>query len=409
MPLILRGPGAKGEILRPGTYRRGMDQPLVSRMRPYGETIFARMTALATAHDAVNLGQGFPDTDGPAEVLEAARQAISDGHNQYPPGPGIPPLREAVASHQQERYGLAVDPDGEVLVTTGATEAIASALLALVEPGDEVVVIEPYYDSYAAGISLAGGVRRAVPLRPDLTLDREALAAAFSDRTRAVLVNTPHNPTGRVLTREELGLVADLARRHDAWVISDEVYEHMTFDGAVHVPIATLPGMWERTLTVGSAGKSFSVTGWKVGWVSGPRELVTAVRTVKQFLTYTSGAPFQPAVAHALSMGPAPLEELTASLQSRRDLLVEGLRGAGLDVSVPEGTYFVVADAAPLGVTDAVSWCLELPERVGVVAVPVSVFCDDPSRTASLVRFAFCKREPVLEEACRRLARLRAR
>ena len=406
MSLILRGPGAKGEILRPGTYRRGMDQPLVSRMRPYGETIFARMTALATAHDAVNLGQGFPDTDGPAEVLEAARQAISDGHNQYPPGPGIPPLREAVAAHQQERYGLAVDPDGEVLVTTGATEAIASALLALVDPGDEVVVIEPYYDSYAAGISLAGGVRVAVPLRRGLTLDREALTAAFSERTRAVLVNTPHNPTGRVFTREELGLVADLARRHDAWVISDEVYEHMTFDDAVHVPIATLPGMWERTLTIGSAGKSFSVTGWKVGWVSGPRELVTAVRTVKQFLTYTSGAPFQPAVARALSMGPAPLEELTASLRSRRDLLVEGLRGAGLDVSVPEGTYFVVADAAPLGVTDAVSWCLELPERVGVVAVPVSVFCDAPSRTASLVRFAFCKREPVLEEACRRLARL---
>ena len=406
MPSILRAPGAKGEILRPGTYRRGMDQPLVSRMRPYGETIFARMTALATAHDAVNLGQGFPDTDGPAEVLEAAREAISDGHNQYPPGPGIPSLREAVASHQQERYGLGVDPDGEVLVTTGATEAIASALLALVEPGDEVVVIEPYYDSYAAGISLAGGIRRAVPLRRDLTLDREALTAAFSERTRAVLVNTPHNPTGRVLTREELGLVADLARRHHAWVISDEVYEHMTFDGAGHVPIATLPGMWERTVTIGSAGKSFSVTGWKVGWVSGPRELVTAVRTVKQFLTYTSGAPFQPAVARALSMGPAPLEELTASLQSRRDLLVEGLLGAGLDVSVPEGTYFVVADAAPLGVTDATSWCLELPERVGVVAVPVSVFCDDPSRTASLVRFAFCKREPVLEEACRRLARL---
>ncbi len=383
-----------------------MSEPLVSRMRPFGETIFARMTALAAQHDAVNLGQGFPDTDGPAEVLEAARRAIGEGHNQYPPGPGIAPLREAVARHQQQRYGLAVDPDGEVLVTTGATEAIASALLALVEAGDEVVVIEPYYDSYAAAIALAGGVRRVVPLRPDLSLDAEALAGAFSERTRVVLLNTPHNPTGKVFTREELALLAELARRHDAVVVSDEVYEHMTYDGAVHVPIAKLPGMWERTLTIGSAGKSFSVTGWKVGWVSGPRDLVTAVRTVKQFLTFTSGAPFQPAVAHALSMGSGVLEELAVSLQGKRDLLVEGLRAAGLGVTVPQGTYFVVADVAPLGVTDAISWCLGLPERAGVVAVPVSAFCDDRETMATRVRFAFCKQDAVLEEGCRRLARL---
>ncbi|WEV78490.1 pyridoxal phosphate-dependent aminotransferase [Janibacter cremeus] len=383
-----------------------MSDPLVTRMRPYGQTVFSKMSALARQHDAVNLGQGFPDTDGPDEVLEAARRAITAGHNQYPPAQGVPTLRSAIADHQRERYGIDLDPGSQVLVTSGATEAIASALLALVERGDEVVTFEPYYDSYAAGISLAGGVQRSVPLTfPELGFDRERLAAAFSERTKVVLINTPHNPLGKVFTREELTVIADLAREHDAWVVSDEVYEHMTYDGAVHVPIATLPGMAERTLTIGSAGKAFSVTGWKVGWISGPEPLVTAVTTVKQYLTFTTASPLQHAVAEALRLGPGVLEEMAASLAARRDLLVEGLTAAGFEVAVPQGTYFVVADAAPLGVTDAVQWCLQLPEKVGVVGVPVSVFCSSPDETtASLVRFAFCKQEDKLREACRRLA-----
>lgn len=381
-----------------------MSDPLVSRMQPHVETIFATMSALALEHDAINLGQGFPDTDGPAEVLEAAREAIAAGHNQYPPTAGIPALREAVAAHQARHHSLRPDPADEVLVTSGATEAIAAAVLGLVTPGDEVVVIEPSYDSYAAVIALAGGVRRTVPLRfPDLSLDPQELAAAFSDRTRVVVVNSPHNPTGKVFTADELALVADLARRHDAWVLSDEVYEHLTF-GVPHVPIATRPGMWERTLTVGSAGKFFSVTGWKVGWLTGPAPLVRAARAVHQYLTFTTASPLQHAVARALDLGPAPLDELRDSLRHRHDLLVDGLRGAGLEVRPSQGTYFVIADAAPLGVEDAVQWCLRLPADAGVAAVPVSVFCDDPAATASLVRFAFCKQEPVLEEACRRLA-----
>lgn len=382
-----------------------MTDPLVARMRPYGQTVFSKMSALAREHDAVNLGQGFPDTDGPDEVLEAARRAITGGHNQYPPAQGVPPLRSAIADHQRDRYGIDLDPGSQVLVTSGATEAIASALLALLEPGDEVVTFEPYYDSYAAGISLAGGVQRTVPLTfPDLGFDRERLAAAFSERTKVVLVNTPHNPLGKVFTREELTVIADLAREHDTWVVSDEVYEHMTYDGAVHVPIATLPGMAERTLTIGSAGKAFSVTGWKVGWISGPEPLVAAVTTVKQYLTFTTASPLQHAVAAALRLGPGVLQEMASSLAARRDLLVEGLTAAGFEVAVPQGTYFVVADAAPLGVTDAVQWCLQLPEKVGVVGVPVSVFCTSPDETASLVRFAFCKQEEKLREACRRLA-----
>lgn len=381
-----------------------MRDPLVHRMQPHSETIFATMSALALEHDAVNLGQGFPDTDGPDEVLEAARRAITDGHNQYPPSIGIPSLRAAVAEHQARHHGLEVDPGTEVLVTSGATEAIAASILGLVEPGDEVVTFEPSYDSYSAVIALAGGVKRSVPLDlPSRSFAPERLAAAFSDRTKVVLLNTPHNPTGKVFTRAELDTIAELARRHDAWVVSDEVYEHLTF-GVLHVPIATLPGMRDRTLTIGSAGKFFSVTGWKVGWVSGPAELVRAARVVKQFLTFTTASPLQHAVAGALRLGPGPLTELRDSLRRRHDLLAEGLSDAGLAVTPSEGTYFVVADAAPLGVTDALSWCLELPASAGVAAVPVSVFCDDPTSTASLVRFAFCKQESVLREGCRRLA-----
>lgn len=381
-----------------------MKDPLVARMHPYAETIFATMSALALEHDAVNLGQGFPDTDGPAEVLEAAREAISAGHNQYPPSTGIPELRSAIAEHQQRHHGISLDPTDEILVTSGASEAIAATLLGLVERGDEVVTFEPSFDTYSAGIAFAGGIKRGVPLDfPGLGFDPERLAAAFSDRTKVVLLNTPHNPSGKVFTRAELEVIADLATKHDAWVISDEVYEHLTY-GVPHIPIATLPGMRERTLTIGSAGKFFSVTGWKVGWVSGPAELVRAARVIKLFTTFATAAPLQHAVAAALRMGPAPLDGLADSLRARRDLLVDGLSAAGLSVEPSEGTYYVVADAAPLGVTDALSWCLELPAAAGVAAVPVSVFCDDPGPTASLVRFAFCKQVPVLEEACRRLA-----
>jgi N-succinyldiaminopimelate aminotransferase len=384
-----------------------MGSPLVHRMQGFGSTIFAEMTALATEHGAVNLGQGFPDTDGPPEMLAAAKAAIDGGRNQYPPGPGVPELLDAVAAHQKRFYDLEVDPGREVLVTVGATEAIAATILALCEVGDEVVTFEPYYDSYAASIALAGAVRRTSVLRfPDFAVDEDSLRAAFSPRTRMVLLNTPHNPTGKVFARGELDLICSLAREHDAWVVTDEVYEHLVFGDATHVPVATLPGMRERTLTISSAGKTFSATGWKVGWVSGPTEAVAAVRAVKQFLTFVGSGPFQPAVAVALGLDDEVYAGFATSLQAKRDLLVAGLRSAGLSVSVPAGTYFVVADAAPLGAVDALSFCRELPKRAGVVGVPVSVFHDDVDAARTLVRFAFCKRDEVLHDAVDRLSRL---
>ena len=384
----------------------GSGSPLVARMHGFGTTIFAEMSALAAETGAINLGQGFPDTDGPREMLEAAKAAIDAGRNQYPPGPGVPELLEAVATHQDRFYGLRVDPRSEVLVTVGATEAIAATVLALCEPGDEVVTFEPYYDSYAATIALAGAVRRTSVLRfPDFAVDEASLRAAFSDRTRLVLLNTPHNPTGKVFTRAELELICSLAREHDTWVVTDEVYEHLVFDGLEHVPVATLPGMAERTLTISSAGKTFSATGWKVGWVTGPAEAVAAVRTVKQFLTYVGSGPFQPAVAVALGLGDDVYAGLARSLQAKRDLLVAGLRSAGLEVAVPSGTYFVIADAAPLGATDGLGFCRRLPSIAGVVGVPVSVFHDDVEAARTLVRFAFCKRDEVLQEAVARLSR----
>ena len=390
------------------TGQAGGRAALVRRMRGFGTTIFAEMSALATQTGAVNLGQGFPDTDGPTSLLEDAVTAIRSGANQYPPGRGAPVLREAVARHQEHWYGLATDPDREVLVTVGATEAVAACVLALCEPGDEVVVLDPTYDSYQATIALAGAVARPVPLLPPrFRLDPDRLAAAFSERTRLVLLNTPHNPTGRVLDADELAAVARLAHQHDAVVVSDEVYEHLVYDGLAHVPVATLPGMAGRTLTIGSAGKTFSVTGWKIGWVTGPAHLVEAVTTVKQFLTFVGGAPFQPAVAAALGAPDAEFAAREADLGRRRMMLVEGLRSVGLEATAPQAGYFVVADAAPLGCTDSLDWCRQLPHRAGVVAIPVQAFCADPEPVRTLVRFAFCKREEVLAEAVRRLGALR--
>ncbi|MDQ1699476.1 MAG: N-succinyldiaminopimelate aminotransferase, partial [Frankiaceae bacterium] len=328
---------------------RTLTEPLVERMRSYGTTIFAEMTALAQQTGAVNLGQGFPDTDGPNAMLEQAVDAIRGGLNQYPPGPGLPPLRQAIATHRKARYGLAYDPDTEVLVTVGATEAISAAILALCETGDEVVLLEPYYDSYAAALSLAGAVRRPVPLRPvspggRFAFDPNDLRAAVTSRTRVLLLNSPHNPTGTALTVEELQVVADVAIEHDLIVVTDEVYEHLTFDDVVHVPIATLPGMRERTVSVSSAGKTFSVTGWKVGWICAPAALVRAVTTVKQFLTFTHSGPMQLAVAHGLLREMEWVEALRSSLQLRRDRLADGLAAVGLDVHRPEATYFIQAD-----------------------------------------------------------------
>ncbi len=378
-----------------------------------GATIFAEMSALALRTGAINLGQGFPDEDGPAEVLDAARQAIADGVNQYPPGIGDPVLREAIAAHQRRFYGIDVDAASEVLVTAGATEALAATLLALVDAGDEVVTFEPYYDAYAALVARAGGVHRTVPLHwsdqhgPDWRPDPDELRAAVTDRTRIILVNSPHNPTGTVLDTDTLTLIVELATRHDAIIVTDEVYEHLTF-GARHVPIATLPGARERTISISSGGKTFSTTGWKIGWVTAPAHLVTSVLAVKQYLTFVNGAPFQPAIAVGLGLPDAVFTDAAASLRTKRDVLATGLTAAGFTVSLPEAGYFIVADAAPLGYDDGATLCRQLPERAGVVAVPVSAFVHPDRQGAyrSLVRFAFCKRLEVLEEASARLAAL---
>jgi len=362
------------------------------------------MSALAVATGSVNLGQGFPDVDGPRAVAQAAADAILAGHgNQYPPGLGIPELRHAIADHQQRFYGLAFDPDTEVLVTTGATEAVASALLALVEPGDEVIAFEPYYDSYAACVAMAGGIRVPVTLRPpDFRPDLDELRAAITPRTRLILVNSPHNPTGSVFTRAELEVIAELARKHDLVVVADEVYEHIVFEGE-HVPIGSLPGMRDRTVSISSAGKTFSFTGWKIGWVTASAELVSAVRGIKQFLTYVSGGPFQYAIAEALRMPDAYFAGLSADLRGKRDLLCAGLAEAGFEVYRPAGTYFITTDVRPLGETDGLTFCRQLPGRAGVVAIPSAVFYDHPEAGRTQVRFAFCKRTEVLAEALARI------
>ncbi|MBG0563311.1 pyridoxal phosphate-dependent aminotransferase [Actinoplanes aureus] len=389
-----------------------MTDPLVERMRPFGTTIFTEMSALAVRTGAVNLGQGFPDTDGPAEMLAAAAEALASGANQYPPLAGIPALRTAIAAHEQRFWGLGRDPDAEVAVTAGATEAIAATILALCEAGDEVVCFEPYYDSYAASITLAGAVRRPVTLRPGPTgryeFDEGELRAAFGPRTRLVLLNTPHNPTGKVFTRAELTLIAELCQQHDAYAVTDEVYEHLVFSDAAetHIPLAGLPGMRERTLRISSAGKTFSCTGWKVGWATGPARLVSAMLRVKQFLTFVNASPLQPAVAVALGLPDSYFTGFTAGLQERRDRLVSGLTDAGLTVLPSEGTYFVTVDIRPLGGTDGIEFCRWLPERCGVVAVPTQVFYDHQDAGRHLIRFAFCKRAEVIDEAVRRLKTL---
>jgi N-succinyldiaminopimelate aminotransferase len=372
-------------------------------------TIFGEMSALAVSTGAINLGQGFPDEDGPQAVLDAAKRAIDAGSNQYPPGRGIRELRQAIATHQHRFYGLTIDADREVLVTAGATEAIAATLLALVEQGDEVVTLEPFYDSYAAMIALAGGVQVTVPLRaPAFRPDLDELRDAVTDRTRIILINSPHNPTGTVLDRETLELVVELAHEHDALIVTDEVYEHLVF-GVEHIPISTLPGARERTITISSGGKTFSATGWKIGWIVAPAELLDAIIAVKQFLTYVNGSPFQPAIALGLGLPDAFYLDAAAALSAKRDLLSTGLRRAGFEVSRPDGSYFVIADAAPLGFDDAVAFCRRLPELAGVVGIPLTAFVRPERHDGyrSLVRFAFCKRADVLERASAQLAELK--
>ncbi len=384
----------------------GERDPLARRLQGFGTPIFAEMSALALRTGSINLGQGVPDDDPPAEVLDAAVDAIRSGRNQYPPGPGEPVLRHAIAAHQLRFRGIELDPDTEVLVTVGATEAIAAAVLALCEPGDEVVAFQPTFDSYPASVSMAGATLRPVTLRaPDFAFDEDELRAAVTPRTRLLLLNSPHNPTGKVFDDAELELVASVCLEHDLIAVSDEVYEHLVFDGA-HRPLSTLPGMAERTLSISSAGKTFSCTGWKIGWATGPAPLVAATRTAKQFLTFTAGGPFQEAVAVGLGLPDEVFTGRRDALRAGRDLLCAGLVDTGFEVRPPASTYFVTVDVAPFSDADGLEFCRELPERCGVVAVPASVFYDDPALGRQLVRFAFCKRPEVLEAAVDRLHRL---
>lgn len=388
-----------------------MGANLLSPAGDLGVTIFEEMTTLAVSTGAINLGQGFPDEDGPVEIKDAAQAAIAAGANQYAPGKGVAALREAVSTHQQRFYGLDPDPDNEVLVTTGATEAIAAALLAFVQPGDEVLTFEPFYDSYGAIIGMSGAKHVTAPLlAPDFLPDLETLEEAFSSSTKIVLLNNPHNPTGAVFPQSVLARIVELAVKYDAIILSDEVYEHLTF-GVPHIPVTTLPGAAERTITISSAGKTFSLTGWKIGWLTGPAHLVAAVRTVKQFLTYSSGTPFQGAIAVGLGLPDAFYQGIADTLRQKRDILAEGLRAAGFGVFNPSGTYFINVDTAPLGIRDSVDLARHLPGLVGVAAIPVPVFChpEGAERTRSLLRFAFCKKIDVLEEAAGRLATLKER
>ena len=376
-------------------------------MREHESTVFGEMSALAIRTGSVNLGQGFPDTDGPDVVRDAAIRAIQEGRgNQYPPAHGVPELRRAIADHQQRFYAITIDPGTDVVVTTGASEAIAAALLALVEQGDEVLMFAPWFDLYAAAISLAGASPVSVPLTPGtFRPDVAALRAAVTPRTRLLLLNSPHNPTGSVYTREELTAIADLVIEKDLWVISDEAYEHLVFTGSVHIPFCTIPGMAERTVTIGSAGKSLSLTGWKVGWATGPADLIAAVRVPRQHLSFVSGGPFQWAVAEGLALPDSYWAGFRDQLQLQRDMLCDGLTALGFPVTVAQGTYFATTDVRPLGYDDGWAFCRELPTRAGVVAIPHEVFHDDPDAGKPFVRWAFCKRPEVLEDALMRLRR----
>ena len=382
-----------------------MDSPLVARMREHATSVFAEMSDLARRTESINLGQGFPDTDGPAEIAEVARACIADGRgNQYPPAPGVPELRLAISAHAMRFYGIPVDSDTEVVVTTGASEAIQSALLAFIEHGDEVVMFEPWFDIYAAGISLADGVRMGVPLAgPGLRPDIDALRDAITPSTKVLLINSPHNPTGVVFTRAELEAIAAIAIERNLIVISDEAYEHLWFDDHRHIPIATLPGMWERTVTIGSGGKTFSFTGWKVGWAYGPTNLISAVKVVRQHLSFVSGGPFQYAIAHGLGMPDQYFTEFRHDLSAKRDLLTAGLSELGLGVLPSQGTYFLTTDVRPLGYDDGLAFCRDIAERAHVVAIPHQLLSDDPAVAAPYVRWAFCKRPEVLNEAIARL------
>lgn len=380
---------------------------LTSRLQGFGTTIFTEMTQLALEHDAVNLGQGAPDFAAPQVVKDAAIRAINENRNQYAPGPGVPDLRAAIAEHQQRFWGVRYDMDTEITVSAGATEAICASLLALCETGDEVVLFEPYYDSYRASVAMAGAVTRVVTLRaPDFSYDPDELESVVGPKTRAIIVNTPHNPTGKVFSREELEHIASLCIEHDLIAITDEVYEHLVFDGE-HICLASLPGMRERTVTISSAGKTFSVTGWKVGWFCAPPELTTAVRTAKQWMTFTNAHPFQFAVVEALRLGDDYFDDFVAGYRDRRERLTSGLVDVGFEVFQPQGTYFVTADVAPLGFDDGFEFCRTMPAKIGVAAVPNAAFYLDPRRGKSLVRFGFCKTDESLDEGIARLQALK--
>ena len=372
-----------------------------------GTTIFTVMSALAVQHQSINLGQGFPDTDGPSDILEAAATALFDGRNQYPPMPGMPELRQAVAAHDARFYGLDVDPMTEVVVTSGATEAITACLTALLDPGDEVVLIEPLYDTYLPVVRLLGAIPRLVRLTPpDWELPRTEVAAAFGPKTKAILLNTPMNPTGKVFTTPELGFIADLLLKHDTYAICDEVYEHLTFDGWRHIPLMTLPGLRGRVMRIGSAGKTFSLTGWKVGYVTAPAPLAQVVAKAHQNLTFTTAPNLQRAVALGLAKDEAYFRSLGADLQAKRDRLAAGLSALGMTVLPTRGSYFITADFRPLGFNgDDTAFCRHITEHAGVTAVPVTAFYDGPDPPRHFARFAFCKREAVLDEAIERLWR----
>ncbi|NOX30338.1 MAG: pyridoxal phosphate-dependent aminotransferase [Actinobacteria bacterium] len=384
----------------------GPNPHLTRRLQGFGTTIFAEMSALAARTQAVNLGQGFPDTDGPAEIIDVAVAAMRAGHNQYPPGPGLPELRQAVGRHQKRFYDLDYQPESEILVTVGATEAIAATMISLLEPGDEVITFEPWYDSYGASIAMAGGIKKVVTLSPpEYSFDPAELESSVTANTKLILLNTPHNPSGKVFSASEMNAIADIAKRHDLIVVTDEVYEHLVFEGE-HIPMASLPGMWDRTVTISSGGKTFSFTGWKIGWVCAPAALVGAIRTAKQFLTFVHSGPFQLAIAAALDLDDSYYAEFVDDFRARRDLLCDGLAKAGFDVFAPQGTYFVNTDIRPLGATDGIDFCLTLPDRVGVVGIPTQVFYDNRERGKHLVRFTFCKTEAVLRDGIERLAKL---